>query len=94
MKKEPTLAVCVLCQRNEPLTKHHLIPANLHKNKWFKKRFTKVELQEVIMVCRPCHNAIHRFIPNNKVLAREYDSLDKLLTHEGLIRFVEWRQSH
>lgn len=85
---------CVLCNRTEKLTKHHLIPSNLHKNKWFKKRFSKDELQEVILVCRPCHNAIHRFIPNNKVLARNYYSLELLMSHEGIKRYVEWRQHH
>jgi len=86
---------CLLCEcENEPLTKHHLIPSNLHKNKWFKKRYSREELQQVIMVCRPCHSAIHRFIPNNKVLARDYHSLEKLQAHQALQRFVEWRKKH
>lgn len=86
---------CVMCKRStEKLTKHHLIPSNLHKNKWFKKRFTKEELQQVIWVCRTCHNAIHRFIPNNKTLARDYYNLTLLLQHEKLNGFVEWRKKH
>ena len=86
--------VCAMCKRKEALTKHHLIPSNLHRNKWFKKRFTKEEMQQVIWVCRPCHNAIHRFVPNNKELARNYNSLNSILSHEGIKNFVEWRANH
>lgn len=94
MENEQNNKGCALCQRKLKLTKHHLIPSNVHKNKWFRKRFSKEDLHQVLMVCRPCHNAIHRFIPNNKVLARDYYTLELLLAHEGLKRYVEWQKSH
>ena len=82
---------CQFCQRTEvKLTKHHLIPATLHSNKWFKKNFTREQMQAVVWACRPCHSAIHQFIPH-KILAREYNTLEKLLAHPDIKKFAEWQ---
>jgi hypothetical protein len=43
-----------------------------------KKGTTAEELNQGIMVCRPCHNAIHKAF-DNKTLAREYNTLESLL---------------
>ena len=92
MKPDHKPKNCAFCHREGiRLTKHHLIPATLHSNKWFKKNFTKEEMQQAIWVCRPCHNAIHRFIPH-KLLAREYSNLQKLLEHPDIYKFVEWQK--
>jgi hypothetical protein len=49
----------------------------VHKD--FKKRgFGFTELQSGVMVCRPCHSAIHRAVPDNKELALHYRTLDAL----------------
>jgi hypothetical protein len=81
---------CALCGRERKLTFHHLIPRTLHSNKWFEKNFTKEEMRtRGIEVCRECHSAIHRFIPE-KELGRNFNTLEKLLTHEALSRFVSW----
>ena len=81
---------CKLCQRERPVTFHHLIPRTVHKNKWFKKNYTRDEMCEGVYLCRDCHSAVHRFVPNEKELGRDYATLEKLLTHPEIARFVEW----
>lgn len=50
---------------------------DVHKD--FKKRgFGFHELQAGLMVCRPCHSAIHRAVPDNKELALHYRTLSDL----------------
>ena len=80
---------CVLCERDLILTYHHLIPKLMHKRRWVKELYTTEQLQEGIWVCKPCHSAIHRFIPHGE-LARTFHTVDQLLTHEDLGRFVRW----
>ena len=81
---------CELCGRERELTFHHLIPRTTHRNKWFKKNFTRDELNRGIDLCRDCHSAIHTFIPNEKHLGRDFNTREKLLEHPELARFVEW----
>ena len=82
---------CELCHRELLTTEHHLIPKKNHSNKWFLKRFTKKEMQSnKIDVCVDCHSAIHKFIPNEKELGREYNTIQKLLTHNKLYNFIIW----
>jgi len=40
---------CELCGRENVLTFHHLIPVTLHKNKWFKKNYTREEMNTGVM---------------------------------------------
>lgn len=60
---------------------------DVHKE--FKKRgFTFDQLQSGLMVCRPCHSAIHRAVPDNKELAVKYRTLEDLQEvrrHGGLV---------
>lgn len=83
---------CELCGRvmQNGTTEHHLIPKTCHKNKWFKKQYTREEMQQTVDLCRDCHNAIHEFIPSEKELGRYYNTLDKLMAHEPMANFVEW----
>jgi len=89
-KTRAIIMTCELCGRDKPLTKHHLIPRTVHSNKWFKKRYTKLEMSEGIMICQDCHSAIHNLIPSEKELARRYNTKKKLLQHEAVRHFVEW----
>ena len=83
---------CQLCRRvvKRGTTEHHLIPRTCHSNKWFKKRFAREQLDETIDVCRDCHKAIHRLIPDVKELGRDCHSLDSLLAHPEIAKFVTW----
>jgi len=74
-------------------TEHHLIPRTCHRNKWFKKRFTREQMRETISVCRDCHRSIHKLIPSEKELGRHYHSVESLMTHDQLSKFVNWVRS-
>jgi len=84
------MAKCKLCGREKELDFHHLIPKSLHKNKWFKKRFTKEEMNQGIYICEyDCHPEIHRFI-DEKEMGREYNTLEKLRNHPKVINYIKW----
>ena len=84
---------CELCEREVyKVTRHHLIPRTVHKNKWFKKNFSKEEMHTTVDLCRDCHVAIHRFIPE-KEMGKHYHSLELLLSHPEVIKFVKWFES-
>lgn len=81
---------CQLCHRYVRLSFHHLIPKMVHKRVISKGMFSKEECQtRGINICRPCHSACHKMI-SHKDLAYYYNTLDKLLQHDGIARFVEW----
>jgi hypothetical protein len=92
MKQPPYIKDrCEFCDRNAPVTKHHLIPRAIHSTKKFMKRFTKKEMYgNAVMVCRLCHSGIHAIIPSEKDLAEYYYTKDLLLAHEGIDRHVQW----
>lgn len=81
---------CRLCGRDGALTFHHLVPRTLHRNKWFRKHFTREQLHVGIDVCRDCHSAIHRFVPDHKQLGRQYNTVQKLREHPEIANFVTW----
>lgn len=83
---------CELCKRFMPLTFHHLVPKSTHKLVVKRKLFSKDEVNSRgINICRPCHSAIHRLI-DHKQMAYEYNSLDKLLEHEGVQKWIAWAE--
>lgn len=82
---------CEFCSREVPLTEHHLIPRAVHGKTYFKKRFDKEDmLHRKVMVCRKCHKGIHRIIPDEKELARDFNTKELLLADERIARHVEW----
>jgi len=42
-----------------------------------------------VLVCRPCHNAIHN-AESNMVLAEEFNTLDRLLSHPKIFAFAKY----
>jgi len=83
---------CQLCGREGlKTTKHHVIPKKVHKNKWFRKTFTREEMNTTIDLCRACHRQIHIFF-THKELARKYHSVEKLMEEERIQRYVAWIQ--
>jgi hypothetical protein len=83
---------CSLCHRvtKRGTTGHHLIPRTCHSNKWFKKRFTRERMNQIVDVCRDCHKAIHRLIPDEKELGRSYNTVEALQSHEEINKFIRW----
>jgi hypothetical protein len=84
--------LCRLCGSEESDNFHHLIPRSVHSNKWFRKRFTREVMRQGIDVCRQCHRAIHDLVPDEKELGRHYNTLEKLLRHPEVARYVAWKR--
>lgn len=84
------VGTCELCKRSDvETTRHHLIPRTTHNNKKTKRETTHHERHTVVPFCRPCHNQIHKIF-TEKELERTYNTVDKLLAHEDVSKFVEW----
>ena len=83
---------CELCQRllKRGTTKHHLIPRTCHKNRWFKKNYTREQQRETVDLCHDCHGAIHRMIPSEKELGRYYNTLELLRAHPAVAKYLVW----
>jgi hypothetical protein len=74
---------CELCDREmAALTAHHLIPKQNTKRK-------KEDPGPTIDICSACHRQIHSLF-DNKRLAQELNSLDKLKNDPQLQRFISW----
>jgi len=61
----------------------------MHRRNFFKKHFTKSELQTGIYICRQCHSGIHRFY-DEMTLAKHFYTLPLLLEDEQLATFFRW----
>lgn len=84
------MKICQLCDNEvERTTKHHLIPRTLHRNKWFKKRFSKEQLHETIDLCPTCHREIHKLIPE-KEMGRYFNTLELLKAHQNVNKYLQW----
>ena len=84
--------ICELCGRDvDSCNEHHFIPKINHSNKWFKKRYSKEELLKTITICEnDCHKEIHRLIPNEKTLGKDFNTIEKLRNHDKLKVYIEW----
>ncbi len=71
--------ICALCQRPVPAAQadaHHLVPKS--------KGGTKT-----VILHRICHRQIHAVLTETE-LERQYFTVDRLLAHEPVARFVQW----
>ena len=84
--------LCELCFSEVVHNFHHYIPRTLHSNKWFKKRYTREQMQEGMNLCKSCHKAIHDLIPNEKKLGRHFNTMEKLLAHPQVAGYVKWKR--
>ena len=83
-------AACPICFADKPLTFHHFICRSVHRNKWFRTRYSREELQRGIFVCRACHSTIHRLIPDRKEMSRHHNTPAALMAHPEFANFVVW----
>ncbi|GAB5403219.1 MAG: hypothetical protein Aurels2KO_14500 [Aureliella sp.] len=67
-----------------------MIPRTCHKNKWFQKNFSRDQMRVTVDLCHDCHSAIHKYVPKEKELGRNYYTLERLLEHPEIAKFVEW----
>jgi hypothetical protein len=80
---------CAICQREETLTRHHLIPRTRHANKRNKREFDRAVVKVTVGLCRPCHSQLHALL-TEKELEREWSTLAKLRAHPELGKFAAW----
>jgi 5-methylcytosine-specific restriction endonuclease McrA len=80
---------CVICGREETLTRHHLIPRTRHANKRNKREFDRAVVKVTVGMCRPCHSQLHALL-TEKELEREWNTVEKLRAHPELLRFAAW----
>jgi predicted HNH restriction endonuclease len=74
---------CELCDREmDYLTAHHLVPRQSTKRR-------KEEPSETIDICSACHRQIHVLF-DNKVLAKELNTADKLKNEPQMQKFLSW----
>jgi hypothetical protein len=66
----------------ESLTLHHLVPRQQTKRK-------KLEISPTVAICSACHRQIHALF-DNKQLARELNTLEKLKNDPQLQKFIAW----
>ncbi len=85
--------VCELCECAEAHNFHHLIPRTLHRNKWFKKRYSREQMAAGLQLCKMCHKTIHEFV-REKELGRKFNSKQKLLAQPRIAKFIEWKRKH
>lgn len=69
------------------MEKHHLIPQALHH----RSKYAKVDVNKTIDVCVCCGDQLHQFF-NEKELANEYDTLEKIMANDRIQKWVNWIQ--
>ncbi len=84
--------LCELCEAEAARNFHHFVPRTLHANKWFKKRYTRRQMQKGMDLCKACHSAIHDLVPDEKELGRSYNTKEKLVAHPQIAGYVKWKK--
>ncbi|KAF7334635.1 hypothetical protein MVEN_02293900 [Mycena venus] len=80
---------CEICEREVPLTYHHLIPRSTHAKVVKKKWHPASMLNSVAWLCRPCHTAVHQ-VATNEELAQKYYTVSLLLEREDIQRWGKY----
>ncbi len=80
---------CILCERENALTFHHLIPRKLHKRKRFAKRYSKDDLNAGIMICQRCHKGLHKLYSENE-LGTRLNTAQSLRDDDAVARHIAW----
>lgn len=76
---------CQICDRNvDQLTVHHLIPRQHTKRR-------KQAPGPTVDICSACHKQIHTLF-DNRHLARELNTLERLRAHPRMEKFIAWVQ--
>ena len=70
---------------------HHLIPRKVHRRNFFRKNFSKEELNRGVWICRLCHKGIHKTY-SELDLAKNFNSLSRLATDPIIMRHVKWAE--
>ncbi|KAJ6589455.1 hypothetical protein B0H19DRAFT_923850 [Mycena capillaripes] len=80
---------CEICERQVPLTYHHLIPRSMHTKVLKKKWHPTSMLNSVAWLCRPCHTVVHQ-VATNEDLAQNYYTVSLLLQRDDIQRWGKY----
>ena len=80
---------CVGCGQSRRLTFHHLIPKKLHRRPHFRRHYSKADLNQGVMMCRPCHVGVHRLF-DEMTLAKSMNTAAALLNDLRLQKHFAW----
>lgn len=81
---------CALCDRDVPLTQHHLIPKRLHRNEKLRRTLgVEVMRHRIAWLCLPCHKHVHRCF-SERELGLHFAEIDALRAHPEIRSFVDW----
>ena len=61
----------------------------MHRRKYFKTHVDRDTLNQGVMLCRYCHNAVHKLY-DEMTLAKRFASLEALLADEAVQRHIAW----
>ncbi len=78
-----------ICEREERLTRHHLVPRARHHNKRNKRDLARPVVREVAGICRSCHSQIRQVL-TEKQLEREFNTIAKLRAYPEIAKFARW----
>lgn len=82
--------LCELCERQKPLTKHHLIPRAVHTKKRFIRKFGKTEMKNRgINLCKLCHKGIHDLYSEIE-FADNFNTKELLVSDEKISKHIDW----
>lgn len=84
--------LCELCESDDAFNKHHLIPKHCHRKNWWKRNFTKEQMQITIKICKTCHNAIHDLVPDEKELGKNFNTIEKLKQNPAIAKYLKWKR--
>ncbi|KIL66599.1 hypothetical protein M378DRAFT_160599 [Amanita muscaria Koide BX008] len=79
---------CEICEREVPVTYHHLIPRSTHAKVLKRRWHPESMLNSVAWLCRQCHSVVHR-VTTNEDLAQNFYTVELLLQREDIQR---WRK--
>lgn len=79
---------CEICEREVPLTYHHLVPRSVQAKALKRGWHSESVVNKVAWLCRPCHTAVHG-VASNEELAESYHTVELLLEREDIQR---WRK--
>ena len=84
------IGVCELCNIEEKLTKHHLIPVSRTRNKY---KDIKDDPSNWLWICRSCHDQLHALFTETQ-LRDNYNTKEKILESYEMMKFITWKRKH
>lgn len=82
--------ICQMCERDQPLQFHHLIPKKLHSKLRYLRSNTKLELNATgINICKLCHKQLHKNF-THVYLADHMNTLEKILNNLDIQKYLNW----